>query len=188
MLGSSEEMSHQNSVSWPQRRLPFSSQLFTCGFTCPRVCQEKIAALQDVSKGQQGVRPGPSGRGAPWTDWTPLVTTIKCKVSRSACASELRAPGHERARVAADFRHAQNLHAGKCPHTQVFLQQVRRRHSLIKLALLTSAAARQLICSVWLNKHSNTSQRSRGTAWTRHICQARTQPLSAADGQVYACL
>lgn len=41
---------------------------------------------------------------------------------------------------------------------------------LIKLALLTSAAAQQLICSVWTNKHNNTSQWSCRMARTPSSC------------------
>lgn len=45
-----------------------------------------------------------------------------------------------------------------------------QQQPLIKLALLTSAAAQQLICSVWTNKHNNTSQWSCRMARTPSSC------------------
>lgn len=124
----------------------------------------------------------------------------KCEVSNStcvrgrmdvACSSEPpQQLEHHRLRVRADYGATGNLPA-PAPTNLLSLRGVStaappalQQQPLIKLALLTSAAAQQLICSAWPNKHSNTSQRSCRTARTPSSCQPRKPGRAQLLGRI----
>lgn len=125
-------------------------------------------------------------RNSPVTSRTPNDSNMKCKVSSSICergrmnaprsSERLQQLEHDTERVGADYRLTGNRHApAPAPLGAVVTAgpPALQQQPLIKLALLTSATAQQLICSVWMNKQGDTSQRGRGTARTRYVCQPR---------------